>query len=327
MQVGTIGYNTNSGLGHLVKAFYDHGVVQRVMTIPHPRYAHHPEWYPPEVTYNRSDVDRFLDGLDSLVIFENAFNHWGIVKRAKAVGVRFLLVPMYEWTPYPIPVIPDLVACPSDLDVDVYHQDYKTARLNIPVEVPWKLRERAVNFVHNAGHGQVGFAKGTPEVLEAMQHVTSPVRLLVRGQPGEPRIREIFEKYKDHPKIELRYGDLPYETLFAEGDVYINAERYNGLSLPLQEAYAGGMLVMTTNRYPANTWLPSPPLIQPAEFHKYRVNQTTFDRATIEPSVIAKTIDDWYGRDISEYSKAGKRWAEANSWEVLKPKWLDLLRD
>ena len=38
--------------------------------------------------------------------------------------------------------------------------------------------------------------------------------------------------------------------------MFVFPEKFNGLSLPLQEARAAGMLVLATDRFPMNTWLP-----------------------------------------------------------------------
>lgn len=327
MRVGTISYATQSGLGYLAKQFYDNGVINSILINPHPRYKAYPEWYRPEDTYSRSNYMSFIDSIDVLLIFENAFNCWGIVQAAQRKGVKLAVCLMYEWSPNPFPVKPDIVLCPSLLDLE-YCQGIRGEFINIPApNLPWKQRNIAFQFVHNCGHGQIEYAKGSPQVLEAFaKYVKSDAKLLVRGQLYERRIPELLEKYKDCKNITIQFGDIPYDELFATGDVYINAERYNGLSLPLQEAFASGMMVMTTNRFPANTWLPEEPLIPVKKYEKHSVNHTTFDRAEIDPNAIAKYVDYYYGKNISQYSLLGKKWAEEHSWEVMKPKYLELLQ-
>lgn len=323
MIVGTIGYDVHSGLGHLVRDFWKNGIVNRVLVVPHKSYKRYPNWYPDGVGFSLHRAQHFLKGLDVLLLFENGF-HWNIVKMAKERGIKIVLIPMYEYTPFPVPVRPDLVITPSDLDQEIYQKHYDCHRLSIPVSNPWRKRERAFEFVHNAGHGQHTFAKGTPELVQAMEYVQSPVKLLVRGQPGERRITDLFLKNAKNPKVELQYGDLPDDEMFSRGDVYINAEQFNGLSLPLQEAYASGMMVVTTDRFPANTWLPREPLIPVARYEKYKI-AIEFDRAFVDPKDIAKRIDEWYGQDISCFSLSGKLWAEENSWEKLGPQYLSIL--
>lgn len=320
MNVGAIGYEVHSGLGHLMRSFYQAGVVNRVLIIRHPHYQNYSSWYPADRRFPREKYKAFLQGLDVLILFENAFV-WDIPKRARVQGTKVVMIPNYEYTPFPIPVKPDLVLCGSLLDVDYYKSLYNTKFLTMPVEVdrfPWRLREKAHTFIHNAGHGQRGFAKGTPQLVEAMQYVQSPIKLIVRGQPGEKRIRELFDAEKGNPRVEFQFGEFDDDHLYpAECDVFINAEQYNGMSLPLQEAYASGMLVMTTDRYPTNTWLPCEPLL-PVNHYVCDSQAVEFDRAIVDPRAIAESIDAWYGRDITQFSIQGYQWAQAHSWEALK---------
>jgi hypothetical protein len=128
--------------------------------------------------------------------------------------------------------------------------------------------------------------------------------------------------------VEIDYTHHHYDELFSEGDTFIFPESFNGLSLPLQEAYSAGMCVMATDRFPMNTWLPREPLIPVEKYRRDNVGGSCveFDRAVIEPRLIAATIDNWYGRDISHLSSSGRDWAAEHSWEKLKPVYLEELR-
>jgi hypothetical protein len=339
MNVGSVVWATQSGLGILAKAFYDHGVVNRTLVIQHPHYETHWNWYPQQDNrYLPHEVNKFLDGLDVLLLFETAIQ-WNVAKLAQLKGIPIVLMPMYEWTPPNLPVIIDKYLCPSLLDLRYYRD--KPSRLGaqfipVPVDKPWRLRSKATHFVHNAGHGGTGFRNGTPELLQALQYAKSPFKLTVRGQPGivgpkqakaaEGRIQALFKQAKFDPRVEYKLGDFAYDTMFNEGDVFIFPEKFNGLSLPLQEAYASGMLVMASHRFPSNTWLPTDPLIPVERYNKVQV-AIQVEEASVDPKEIANCIDTWYGRDIEEFSIKGKQWAEANSWEVLKPRYTTLLEE
>ena len=98
--------------------------------------------------------------------------------------------------------------------------------------------------------------------------------------------------------------------------------------MPLQEALAAGMVVMSTDRYPMNTWLPKSPLIPVESTHKVRVAgpYNEIEECVVNPVTIAATIDAWIGRDISGLSSACLAWAHHHSWEVLGPKIKEALR-
>lgn len=183
----------------------------------------------------------------------------------------------------------------------------KLQQVTIPVEVKWRLREKALVFVMNAGNGGLGGRNGTAELVEAMKYVQSPIKLIIRSQ--------VPMKIPNDPRIEVRVGT--FGDIWSEGDVFVFPEKFNGLSLPLQEAFASGMMVMAGDRFPMNTWLPKEPLIPVASYRKERL-AVPFDCAVYDPKEIAKTIDRFYNTDISQFSLAGKKWGEENSWSKLK---------
>jgi hypothetical protein len=84
------------------------------------------------------------------------------------------------------------------------------------------------------------------------------------------------------------------------------------------------MLVMGTNRYPMNQWLPIEPLIPVQGYRTAQVAHTctTVDDAIVTPGDIAATVDAWYGKDIEQYSVSGKDWAETMSWKVLRTRYI-----
>lgn len=304
-KVGSIVLATDQGLGYLAKSFYDNGIIDSVYVHPHSSRVNHYEWYP-----NRVDsVDDLLD-CDTLIFFEEVFN-WKIIVKAREKGIKTVLMPMYECTRFPLPYEPDLILTPSDLDQQFYPQG---VRINVPVEVPWKQREKALVFVHNAGNGGLGGRNGTRELLEAMKLVKSPIKLIVRSQ--------VPIKEYDDPRIEYRIGT--FSDIWSEGDVFVFPEKFNGLSLPLQEAFSSGMAVMAGNRFPINTWLPKDMLI-PVDSYKKEKLAVVFDSAQYKIQDISETLDRWYGLDISELSRAGKAWGEQNSWIKLKERYLELL--
>lgn len=304
-KVGSIVLATDQGLGYLAKSFYDNGIINKVYVQPHSSRTNHYDWYPDRV----SSIDGLLE-CDTLVFFEEVFN-WKIIVKAREKGIKTVLIPMYECTRNPLPYQPDLILTPSDLDQKYYPEG---VRINVPVNVPWRQRDKALVFVHNAGNGGIGGRNGTRELLEAMKDVTVPLKLIVRSQVP-------INEYPD-PRIEYRIGT--FENIWDEGDVFVFPEKFNGLSLPLQEAFASGMLVIAGDRFPINTWLPKEPLI-PVDSYKKEKIAVEFDSAQFSNRAISNTLNSWYGQDISELSRAGKAWALENSWSKLKEKYLELL--
>lgn len=339
MRVGSLVYATQQGLGILAKAFFDHGIVTDPLVVQHDRHENQRSWYPvctPWVPIRElmrephyGKIRDWAASLDVLLIFETPFD-WSLIQFCKSRGVKTVLMPMHECTPsfiYEERYTPDLFLCPSHLDFEVFRHYGKCAHLPVPVEVAWRQRERALIFVHNAGHGGLRGRNGTKELVEALQYIKSPAEILIRTQEPFPAPNLQCPTGVGNCKVSINCGTEEYGRLWEYGDVFVFPEKFNGLSLPLQEARAAGMLVMATDRFPMNQWLPTGPLIPSRSSVKARIGggYLEFDEAVIDPKDIAMRIDSLYGSDISEYSLQGKTWAGSMSWAALKPKYVELL--
>jgi glycosyltransferase involved in cell wall biosynthesis len=333
MKVGSIGYCTEQGLGVLLLDFYKHGVITHPVLIAHGR-PNHWGWYPdsvPRITdaRNPGQLRKCLDylcGCDAVLFLETPF-FWDWFVTLREQGVKTFLMPMHECMPRALPYQPDYFINPSLLDQKCYPERSVFIPVPVPDEVPFRRRERARVFVHNAGHGGLKGRNGTKELVEALKFVKSKALFLFRSQ--EPIDKRLLPY--DGDRVDVRVGSVPWDKLWedgGEGDVFVFPEKFNGLSLPLQEAYAAGYLVMATDRFPMNTWLPNQPLIPTVGSRVSQIGPCrNFDEAVIDPKDIADVIDWWYDKDISAYSETGYEWRREHSWEVLKPRYLNVLRD
>lgn len=331
MKVGTVCFATERGLGYLAKSFYDNGIITDACVVWHGKITTHPEWYPGCVEiksrpFNNPETRAFIKEMDVMMFFETPFD-WSFISYCRTVGVKTVLMPMYECTPAKLPELPDLFICPSELDMKYFI--VRSIFLPVPVDEPWSLRTWANTFVHNCGYIGLKGRSGTVELLESVKYIESPLTLKIRSQ--DPHIRVLADRagVLEDARVHLFVGTMPYEDLRVGCDVAVCPEKFNGLSLPLQESRAAGMLVMASDRYPANTWLPKEPLIPITGYRKQQVGRRfiQFDEAQIDPRDIARTMDNWYGKDITDYSVSGKYWAEEMSWEVLKPQYIEALEN
>jgi hypothetical protein len=273
------------------------------------------------------DIKRVLEfcrTVDVMLFFETPFD-WRLIEECKRIGVRTALMPMHECMPVSHPQA-DITICPSPLDLQAYPDG---VFLPVPVEdsirAGWRLRERAEVFVHNAGHGGLRGRNGTAELIAAWEYVRSPVKLIVRAQHD---IVVLSGRNVAGGRLDVRPGTCPRECLYMTGDVFVFPEKFNGLSLPMQEAYASGMPVMGTRRFPMDLWLPNDLLIPVDGYKRAKIGPPyrEFLEAVVDPRKIAEHIDSWFGRDIRGYSALGKALAEQTSWEKLRPRYLEVLQ-
>ena len=337
MKVGSVMYATSQGIGHLAKSFYDAGVVNEMMIYKHPhgeeRAPTNLHWYP-EGTHVISTraiygekVERFLDDIDVMLFFETPLD-WAFANRCHQRGVKTAIIPMHEWFLQNPSHKFDLFINPSLLDQQYFP---KGVHVPVPVEdhVTWHARHTATRFLHNAGHVGSRNHKGTLELLRALKFVKSPIELTVRCQDREAIMRLVRDsEVGNDPRLIVVSEELPREKLFdPTHDVYIAPEKYNGLSLPLQEAFASGMMVMTSNRFPHNQWLPEEPLIKVASTRKCQVarGHLEIEESIITPESIASSIDHWYGKSITNFSLKGEFYRRSNSWSELKYRYTEAL--
>lgn len=328
MKIGSVGYATSQGLGYLMKSFYDGHVVSDVAIIHHGRRQTHTEWYPEgtlQITNLRHQSQlRFLESWcldkDVILFFETPF-HWELIPYCRKFGIPTVMMPMHECMPVNWPYVTDYILNPSLLDQKVYPQG---TYIPVPIDrITWSRRDTAEVFVHNAGHGGLLGRNGTAELITSMQYVKSPIYLIIRTQ--DPSIGPL---HRIDNRIEVRTGTFPRETLYREGDVFVFPEKFNGLSLPLQEAVASGMAVMTTHRFPNTEFLPPYIPINVDHYIRNRVSRRCieFDEAVIRPKAIAEAIDKVYGTSVSQYSLDGLRWSQTMSWDALRPRYEDYFK-
>lgn len=321
MKVGTFAYATEQGLGYLARDFIRHNVVTDVLVVRHGRRPDLKEWYPEADWFSESAAREFVKQMDVMLFFETPFD-WSIIPYCRKHGVKTFLMPMYECTPERLPYVPDYYLCPSQLDLNYFPDNSEF--IPVPVdtaEFPWRERTIARTFVHNAGHGGLRGRNGTQELLKAIPLVKSDdVQFVIRHQDKLP-------PYVHDSRLRAEQGSIAREHLYIEGDVFLFPEKFNGLSLPIQEAYASGMLQMVTRRFPMTTWLPVAPMIPMSGTRTNRIGPPylPFEEAILSPKVIAETIDTWAGKPVSTYSQMGKVWAEEHSWEALAPRYREVL--
>lgn len=326
MKIGLIARSCNSGLGTLSWEFARHLRPEKVLLVENGVFRTFPERFyefetrqvPAHHTITPELQDWILGDMDLLLSIETFYN-WEIVKNAKAQGVKTALLTMFEMTPERLQVRPDMFLCPSKLDYQVFPEP--KVYLPVPFDTErliWRERKKAKVFIHTASHGGMNMRKGTPLLLEAMKYVKSDIELIIYSWLD-------FKSSDSRVKIKT-VNFQNYWQLWREGDVLVYPQDYNGICLPVQEAFCSGLGVITTDIYPFNEYLPKDLLFQPKEFYDTRAASGLIKvkAAKIDPVAIAEKIDEIANKDISKYSRLGKEWAEKNSWNVLLPKYLEV---
>lgn len=324
MKLGMIVRADNSGLGTMSWEYSRHLRPDKVLIVSNGVYQMFPERYSEFPSRRGIDnADWLLDGIDTLLAIET-FYDWSLVAKAKERGIKTVLIPMIEMTRERIQAVPDVFLSPSKLDYEYFSKRYQNQNHYLPVPValdrlPVQKRKHANVFIHVGSHGGVNMRKGTPLVIEAMKYVQSDIKLILYTW-GD------FQS--DDSRIEVRRTNFKnYWQLYREGDALIYPQDYNGICLPIIEAMASGMGVVTTSIYPFNEYFPKSLMFEPTQLVKKRASPglVEMDAAIIDPKSIAQVIDTAHKNGIAEESLYGILWGKENSWDRLTKKYLDVL--
>lgn len=339
MRIASCCYSVKQGLGWLMKWFYDAGVITDPIIYKHssPSRVTETSWYPSNTPIvggrglsKLPEIKQVLSRVDILLCFETFFD-WELVNLCKSMGVKSVLMPMMEWTPRVWPAKPDWILAPSALDYDYFKDEFPNHIEYIPVPVDnstWRLRTKATTFLHNAGNVGHREHKGTRQFVEAIPLVKNcDARFIIRAQDTDA-MDSILQGNPDalhDPRLTVDYSERPWSSLWDGADVYVAPEKFNGLTLPPVEAYAAGLPVITTDRYPLNSVLPQDKalFVQPASIHRASISGAyrEFDECVVEPSAVAAKIDEWCGRDITAESEMTRSWGEGYSWAALRSRY------
>lgn len=292
MKLGIIGKNNNKGLGILTRQYMKHLDIKK--------YA--------EISYV---PDNFFDDLDVVIILE--WYSKQIIDTAHEKGCKVVLKVNYEFLPEKHEGA-DLYLCSSSLNYEVVNGN--KILIPDPVEVG-EVRERTIckTFVHNAGTLGIGGANGTKELIEALKYAVEPFKMIIRAQ--------VPIECKDE-RVDLRIGDFPHEELFTEGDVFVMPQKFRATSLPIQEAMASGMPVLSSNIKPFNEFVN---FTFDVDGFKPDMILRVVQNAKLNPRKIAKELDALYNRDITNESKDAIFYGKSITWENLKEEYRKILCD
>lgn len=328
MRLGLIARRDNTGLGYQTRDYYTHLKPHKTMVIDLSGYNGNPQnldWYPdcPVVTGfpNKLQLQAFLSDVDVVLTAETPYNY-ELYDLAKQMGVRVANVINWEFFDhYAKPELPkpDIIIMPSMWhyeEAEAYGllHNIKVVYLHHPVDrtaIPYRRRTTGKLF-HIAGKPAAHDRNGTADALQAFPDIRVTTQ-------DESYARQLRRQYR---QSDIR-ANIAYNELFTMGDILIFPRRYGGNCLPLNEALASGIPVIMPDIMPNSYLLPKEWVVP----------------ATIKDRFTPRTMVDIYQSDIYALRERAK-WVQDNiaaeshkaniladfiSWEVMLPKWQEVL--
>ena len=329
--LGLIARADNRGLGQQTWAVYRNLKPAKTLVVDCPsamplkmRFDRFPDAHIVHGLPTRDDIARFCDGLDAVYTAETGYGHdiWH-------AGVKTVLHANYEF--WDTTDDPTVLAIPTLWHVDDFPDP---VHLPVPIETDRLAVENhpatAQHFLHVVGRPAIHDRNGTLDLLQALQHVKSPITMTVTcQQPGYVGglINDYSIRIPSHVLLNVESGDFEnYWDAYHHIDAMILPRRFGGLCLPAQEAVGAGIPVIMPNISPNNTWLCQAWLTDAEVAGEFRAKQhITYYRT--DPHVLAEKIDqlatdeDFYQHSLC---MAGNL-RQAMSWEALAPRYRELM--
>jgi glycosyltransferase involved in cell wall biosynthesis len=167
--------------------------------------------------------------------------------------------------------------------------------------------------LHPGGSPAMLDRNGTRIVLEASTHCTFPI--LVRAQ------HDVAPPWH-HAWVEVDDLEDPHDV-FNGAALVVFPRRYGGLSLALADAMAAGLPVLTTDTPPYNAVLPHEALLVAKSTRRIHLVGRRIPVYDVDSRLLARRIEVTMGNPdlLEELRAASKKWAEAHSWDALRPAW------
>ena len=329
INIGTIGYRTNTGLGYQALSYTKHLPISKVMVVDLQKENGIPlnYWHEGAQTVQGypkpRDIKQFLDGLDVVLLAETPLNHqlYTLARNRNIKTVTVVNPEFYDHIMYPHLPMPDVIILPSvwKMDEICSHAEplgAKVYQLHHPVDrddFPF-VKRIAAKTMHIAGKPAAHDRNGTT------QYMLSTDKQVVTTQ-DEAYARNLRSRYRNSRV----YSNIENAAdMYKKGDILVLPRKYGGNCLPLNEALSSGMPVIMPDIEPNNALLPREWLVpakKVGEFHP----RIKVDLYEVDPRDLALKYQ-WFNEQSMELqSEIANAIANKISWQVMKSKYMEVL--
>lgn len=332
-----VSHKDDTGFGRQAQDLRSVVGVGKQLVIPSERLTDHPLIGPDEVLldplYPDDKVKDLLFGLEGIIFSERPSWHPRLLPLARALGVRTVCLPNWEWFNGDDPLWKhcDLFICLSDFALrTVMSYGFSNAVSVLPAIDLSRFPCRRISgparlFIHNAGLVDHDDRKGTRDTIKAFMKVKLPdIRLIVRMQKEVPLP-------STDSRIEIQIGNLANPSdLYAIGDVAVQPSKMEGIGYMVIEPLLSGMPVITLDYPPMNEYVRTPELLVAKRwFARKAFPSRWIKQAHLRlPDIndLATKIAWCAHNDLGNISSTNRHIAEtAYAREALRNQWLAVL--
>lgn len=336
MRLALVGWCNDSGLGYEFRDALRHLPVDAAFVLPNAvkPMRREPLANVPHVIVKNGDLEGQMEAFidrhrpDTVLTWEIP-GSWEFPEIWARHGIRWVHVVHWDWF-YPAKKdvwkkASALVAPNEMCRRNLAALGYTAHRIPVPIDTArFQFRPRTVakSFLSICGFGGHGSRRGFRELFAAWRLIDSPPRLLIPAQ-RPPR-----EAGQNMPAgVYVSSQDVKESAdLYRDGDVLVQPSRFEGIGLPLLEAQACGMPVVTVEAEPMNEVAPD--LTVPVDWvEEIELVGKKLPTHVVSVEALAETIRDLRGKKIESLSRLARIRIERNySWNVLLKAWLAVLK-
>lgn len=199
-------------------------------------------------------------------------------------------------------------------------------RFPFPVDIErlrFKQRSEAKRFVHVAGHRAAHDRDGTHLLLQSLSFLKSPTEIVIYSrQPLN------VKRFLPRSPVTLTVRPETEDSIdLYDGDVLVLPRRYGGQSLPMNEAMALGLPVISLDIEPQRGFLHPAGLVPASRQGTYRAQGGRVEVFGCDPRTLAGKMDDLHRNPslVEEMSQYSGHYAESISWGNLQGRFYELL--
>lgn len=332
-RVGLVGWNTASGLGYVNRELATHFSIDRWLAPQHSRFATLeplpncrmdlvPNKIPP------SQIRNWLSGLEWVLFAELPYLD-RMAQLARNQAIRVACIPMWEWLHPQLEWVKyvDLMLAPTRFTYERLTEWKKRYGFCWDVvELPWPVDATRFAFQQRTTCERFLFVNGTgggrgirPDGNQT-EYRRKGAELMAETARLLPDIPFVWYSQTDDlpplpPNVERRPSPEDSTRLYEVGDVCVQPSSWEGIGLQLLECQAAGMPLVTTDAAPMNEFRPlrtvPARLIEPVRVY----GPDPILSHAVSPEDLAATLRQLIGTDLSEASRAARRFVEEqHSW-------------
>lgn len=220
---------------------------------------------PVATAINRQDFEKWIKGKQIEIVFFNEQHWWEPLAWCTELGLKIgAYIDYYTEETIPFFECYDFLICNTQRHFSAFswhpYAYYVPWGTNLDLFKPLTyqlVRSDIITFFHSCGYSPI--RKGTDFLLKAFSQMSEPAHLVIHTQTdlrqSLPQYADLILSLQKKQRLEIVHQTVTAPGLYYRGDIYVGPSRLEGIGLPLVEALACGLPLVTCDWPPMNEFV------------------------------------------------------------------------